>query len=66
VTYESQPYFIVHECAGAGGLLQAAVNLARPGRFVDNGSGGPGGFVIRHNDHDAPCGPIQSVHDATA
>jgi len=51
VTHESQPYSLVHECLGTGGLLQAAVDFAGPGRFVHDSPSRAGRFDY----DDATC-----------
>ena len=51
----------MHECTGPGGLLQAAVDVARPSRFDCHYACGAGGLHC----HDATCGYIQPVHDVS-
>ncbi len=62
VIYETQPSFVVHQCAGPRRLLEAAVDLARSGRFVDHGASGPGGFFDL--DHASARGSVQPARDA--
>jgi hypothetical protein len=65
VIYETQPTFIVHECPGPRGLLEAAVDFTRPGRFNNNRPGRAVGLFELDLEH-AARGSVQPVHDTTA
>jgi hypothetical protein len=54
----------VHECPGHRGLLEAAVDVTRPGRFCDINPGRSGGFEL--DLEHATCRSVQSVHYTAA
>ncbi len=68
VIYETQPSFVVHECAGHCGLLEAAVDLVRcPGRYVHFGPRSASGFFVELDlEHASSGGSVQPVHNCTA
>ena len=55
----------MHQCAGPRRLLEAAVDLARCGRFVHHGANGPGGFFELDLEHTASRGSVQPTRDAS-
>jgi hypothetical protein len=67
VIYETQPSFVVHECAGHCGLREAAVDLARcTGRFEYHGPSRSGGFFELDHEHASSRGSVQPARDAAA
>jgi hypothetical protein len=66
VIYATQPSFVVHQCAGPRRLLEAAVDLARSGRFVHRGANGSGGFFELDLEHASSRRSVQPACDAGA
>jgi hypothetical protein len=67
VIYETQPSFVVHECAGHCGLREAAVDLPRrTGRFEHHGPGRSGGLVVELDLEHASRGSVQPARDTAA
>jgi hypothetical protein len=67
VIYETQPSFVVHECAGPGGLREAAVDFARrTGRFEHYRTSRAGGFFVELDLEHASRGSVQSARGAAS
>lgn len=54
----------MHECPGPRGLLEAAVDFTRPGRFSDISPGRSRGFEL--DLEHAACRSVQPVHNTAA
>jgi hypothetical protein len=64
VFYETQSSLVMHERPCARRLLQAAVDIARPGRFNHDGTSCSGGLQL--DLEHASGGSVEPVHNTAA